>query len=95
MNKPYAFSVNTIDDADIISYLDNLPNGQKSDFIRQAIRAKIATEQDLSNQQVLDTLLAAFDELKKGGVMATPPPHPNGFDENPEVANVLRGLGEW
>jgi hypothetical protein len=41
MTKQYLFSASVERDKDVIDYLDNLPKGVRSNFIREAIRAKM------------------------------------------------------
>ena len=41
MTKQFLFSASVERDKDIIDYLDKLPKGVRSNFIREAIRAKI------------------------------------------------------
>lgn len=88
MNLRYTFSVNQIEDPDIVAYLEQVPGGQMSAFIRDAIRCQMAKERDLSNREVVDTLLAALanlrvvtDQVESG--------------ESPELLHALSGLGEW
>lgn len=88
MNKPYSFNVDDEKDPDIVAWLDAIPKGQMSAFIRDAIRCQMAQERDLSNREVVNTLLAALANLRvvTGQVEET---------ENPELAQALSGLGEW
>lgn len=88
MNKPYTFNVDDEKDPDIAAWLDAIPKGQTSAFIREAIRCQMAKERDLSNREVVDTLLAALanlrvvtDQVESG--------------ESPELLHTLSGLGEW
>lgn len=88
MNKPYSFNVDDEKDPDIVACLDAIAKGQMSAFIRDAIRCQMAKERDLSNREVVDTLLAALanlrvvtDQVESG--------------ESPELLHALSGLGEW
>jgi len=89
MRKIITISVDTTEDSDIIEHLTGLPNGTQSAFIRAAIRAYIDGQQDASNQQVIDTLLAAINNLQIVGPAASQPA------EAPELSEALNGLGEW
>lgn len=91
MNKPYAFNVNTEEDPEIAAYLDNIPKGQLSAFIRDAIRCQMAKQPDLSNKDLLDLLLAAISEIAVAPAVAAL----DGHKENPEVIDALGKLGEW
>lgn len=88
MNLRYTFSVNQIEDPDIVAYLEQVPGGQMSAFIRDAIRCQMAKERDLSNREVVDTLLAALANLRVVTDQVE-----NG--EGPELLQALSGLGEW
>ena len=81
--------LNKIEDSDIIEHLTGLQNGTQSAFIRAAIRAYIDGQQDVSNQQVIDTLLAAINNLQIVGPVASQPA------EAPDLSEALNGLGEW
>ena len=90
MRKIITISVDTTEDTDIINYLTGLPNGSQSSFIREAIRAYISGQQpDVSNQQVIDTLLTAISNLQIVGTDTNQPA------EAPEFSDALNGLGEW
>lgn len=88
MNKPYSFNVDDEKDPDIVSWLDAIPKGQMSAFIREAIRCQMAKERDLSNREVVDTLLAALANLRVVTDQV-------GETENSEFAQAISGLGEW
>jgi len=89
MRKIITISVDTTEDTDILEYLTGLPNGSQSSFIREAIRTHISGQQpDVSNQQVIDTLLAAISNLQIVGTETA-------SAESPEFSDALNGLGEW
>lgn len=88
MNKPYSFNVDDEKDPDITAWLDKIPKGQMSAFIRDAIRCQMAKEQDLSNRDLADLLLSAISNIS----LAVPQ---NGHAENPEIIKALAGLGEF
>ena len=87
--KVVTIKLNPTEDSDIIDHLTGLPTGSQSAFIRAAIRAYIDGQQDVSNQQVIDTLLAAINNLQVVGPAANQPA------EAPELSEALNGLGEW
>jgi hypothetical protein len=88
-----SISMDTEEDADIVAFLDTLRKNQVSAFFREAAREKISRDQaDLTNRQVVDTLLAALDEIKRNGVTGPVVTEPA---QDPEFINTLKGLGEW
>lgn len=88
MNKPYSFNVDDKKDPDIVAWLDKIPKGQISAFIRDAIRCQMAQERDLSNKELADLLLSAISNLSLAASVTDQV-------ENPEIIRALAGLGEF
>lgn len=98
-----AFIFNQVQDAELLAALDSLPDGEKSQAVRQALRLFFGQQKEKSpvlGEVILtrlDEIQAAIEALRQDGVKVTDPDanHGHGDDDDiaPGIRNTLLNLG--
>jgi len=84
MRTVIPLSLNTKQDADILAWLEQQPERERSAAIRRAIRAHIG-----QSSITLADVYQAITELKQGVIVTAPQPEP---DTDPELDSNLDAL---
>jgi hypothetical protein len=91
MAQIISFSVDPIQDAALIHFIETLPKGEKSGFIRDAILAKMNRTNNGGASKTLDDIWQAIQEIKAGGISIASTEE----TEDPVLVNALANLGDF
>ncbi len=92
MKTIISFSIDTERDADLFDWIKNIPDGQRSGLIRDALRNHIDPQ---AGDITLRDIWREIQDLKRYGVAIQDDTYETGHydEEPPDIANTLNNLG--